>query len=185
MACQATPDEATSLLPSPLRPAGRSSSWAQPILHDEQREFFIPLVGAVFITSETSSSSPSEPPFFVPGVCPPPLGIRFMSPCAAHARWRGFRLRQGSAETSRGSGSFCSPIQGASPLSTLYRPCRDSLLAAAAHAAEISLNHVVMKFHRSDFTDDTVGDFTARISGAHHQNPPAPRRGLTSFSSSL
>ena len=90
-----------------------------------------------------------------------------MSPCAAHARWRGFRLRQGSAETSRGSGSFCSPIQGASPLSTLYRPCRDSLLAAAAHAAEISLNHVVMKFHRSDFTDDTVGDFTARISGAH------------------
>ena len=40
-------------------------------------------------------------------------------------------------------------------------------LAEAAHAAEISLNHVVMKFHRSDFTDDTVGDFTARISGAH------------------
>ena len=58
-------------------------------------------------------------------------------------------------------------------------------LAEAAHAAEISLNHVVMKFHRSDFTDDTVGDFSARPSGAHHQNPPAPRRGLTSFSSSL
>ena len=45
--------------------------------------------------------------------------------------------------------------------------------AEAAHAAEISLNHVVMKFHRSDFTDDTVGDFTARPSGAHLKKPAA------------
>ena len=64
-------------------------------------------------------------------------------------------------------------MQGLAPLPIICRPCRGSLLAAAAHAAEISLNHVVMKFHRSDFTDDTVGDFTARISGAHLKKPAA------------
>ena len=65
--------------PSPITPRkGRSSPWAQPILHNEQREFF----------------SPSEPPFFVPGICPPPLGIRFMSPCAPRtaSRLPGFRF---------------------------------------------------------------------------------------------
>ncbi|MBQ7022010.1 MAG: hypothetical protein IJN29_00380, partial [Akkermansia sp.] len=51
--------------------------------------------------------------------------------------------------------------------------------AEAAHAAEISLNHVVMKFHRSDFTDDTDGDFTARPSGAHlKKRPRLPPRGI-------
>ncbi len=76
--------ETSSSSPSPPRyaPHGAFFTMGAAILHDEQREFFIPLAGAVFITSETSSSSPSEPPFFVPGVRPPPLGIRFMSPCA-------------------------------------------------------------------------------------------------------
>ena len=84
-------------LSPPLRPQG--------VLHHGRSPFFIPLARAVFMTGrKTCSSSPSEPPFFVPGVCPPPLGLRFMSPCAP---------RRTHASL------LCHPCAGARPLARL------------------------------------------------------------------
>ncbi|MBR1978092.1 MAG: hypothetical protein IJ985_01140 [Akkermansia sp.] len=74
MACRATPEATSLLLPLPVTPRkGRSSLWAQPILHyerkrvlhsarrsglhDEQREFFISIGATVF----RSGRSPSTP----------------------------------------------------------------------------------------------------------------------------
>ena len=51
--------------------------------------------------------------FFVPGRCPPPLGLRFMSP----ACWRTPAGAAGGVHILRG---IC--VQGASPLATLWRP---------------------------------------------------------------
>ena len=67
--------------PSSVTPRrGRSSLWAQPILHDEQREFFIPLARAVFITSETSSSHHRSHRFSFRAFALHPLGCALCHP---------------------------------------------------------------------------------------------------------